>query len=206
MSNVSVLKRYNLVETMEDRTTRCLALTQSLIYFLGVLGILIPTGIFLFNKERDNQCAAPNDWEDLNNFNEYDDVDYRFSVVLKLFFTVFLVDAVRYLLLIAGILLRSKALMLAWVLFIPNDLLSLASMIVLHTWRFRLSGQLCSCVNSRPLCDQEFVTDQQRPFLLIRRGRMLLGIAIWWWFFFVFNLIMWALIAAAARKFRNRRA
>ena len=138
-------------------------------------------------------------------------MDYRFSVVLKLFFTVFLVDAVRYLLLIAGILLRSKALMLAWVLFIPNDLLSLASMIVLHTWRFRLSGQLCSCVNSRPLCDQEALDndplgEEKRRFLLIRRGRMLLGIAIWWWFFFVFNLIMWALIAAAARKFRNRRA
>jgi hypothetical protein len=168
--------------------------------------MLIPIGIFLFNIEDDHQCAAPNSWDDLNNLNKYDDVDYRFRIVLILFFTIYLVNAVRYFLFILGVLFRSKLLMLAWPLFLPIDCLSLASMIVLHTWRFRLSGQLCSCVNSRPLCDQDTVTDEQRQFLLIRRGRMLLGIVVFWWFFFVFNLIMWALIAAAARKFRNRRA
>lgn len=142
----------------------------------------------------------------MNDFSKYDDVDYRYRIVLILFFTVFLVDAFRYLLLILGILFRSKLLMMTWLLFLPNDCLSLASIILLHVWRFRLSGQLCACVNSRPLCDQDTVTDEQRRFLLIRRGRMLLGIAIWWWFFFVFNLIMWALIARAARKYRNRSA
>ena len=144
----------------------------------------------------------------MNNLSEYDDVDYRFRIVLILFFTVFLVDAFRYFLFILGVLFRSKALMATWLLFLPNDCLSLASMIILHTWRFRLSGQLCSCVNSQPLCDQDALADDdpRKDNLLIRRGRMLLGIVIWWWFFFVFNLLMWALIAAAARKFRNRRA
>lgn len=140
MSSANVLKRYNIVETLEDRKTRCLTLSWSLFYFLGVLGMLITTGVFLFNIEEYNQCSAPNNLNDLNNLSEYADVDYRFSVVLKLYFTVFLVDTVRYVLFIAGILLRSKWLILSWLLFIPNDLLNFASMIVLHTWRFRKSG------------------------------------------------------------------
>lgn len=76
----------------------------------------------------------------MNNLSTYDDVDYRFRIILILFFTVFLVDSVRYFFFLIGVLVRSKALMFTWLLFLPNDCLSVAAMIILHVWRFRLSG------------------------------------------------------------------
>ena len=162
MTSVSVLKRYNLVETLEDKTTRCLMFTQAIIYWLGVIGLIIPVGIFLFDVEVNHQCSAPNSMKNLSNFSEYDNVSYRFRVVLILFFTILLAEGVRYFLFLLGLIFRSKFLMLTWLLFIPVDFLNFASMIILHTWRFRLSGQLCSCVNSEPLCRQDTVTPAQR--------------------------------------------
>lgn len=140
MSSVNVMKRFNVVETLEDKRTKCLALTWSIFYFLGCLGLLIPVGIFLFNIEDNVKCAAPQDWDSVNDFSKYVNVSYRFDVILILYFTILLVECVRYFCLILGILLKSKWLMLVWVILIPVDLLNFASMIVLHTWRFRTSG------------------------------------------------------------------
>ena len=108
---------------------------------LAAIGLLIPIGYFLFNVENDHKCHAANDYADFAFPDRYQDVDHHFRVILILFFTVYLVDGFAYLLLLIGIIAKSTALMtLATILLIPNFCLSIASMIVMHVWRYNLAG------------------------------------------------------------------
>jgi len=121
--------------------TRCLAITQALIAFLGSLGILIPICIFFWHVERDNKCFAPTDAD--FGFTDYfilRDVSFRWRVLLIMFWVVYIVDAFRYLCLLAGLLTRSKALISVFPLFFCNDCFSLVAMVLLHVWRFNYMG------------------------------------------------------------------
>jgi hypothetical protein len=113
--------------------------------FICYLALLITTGIFLFDVEEDNECHAPNSATWFGNSDSFYDVSYRYYVVLCLYFTFTLVECVRLLALMVGVLTKSKFIMAIYPLFFLNDLLWVASVITLHVVRLQFSGRYCAC-------------------------------------------------------------
>lgn len=162
---------------------------QYTLYLCASIALTVATGVYLWDKEVDNECMAPNDWDDANRDN-YIDVSERFRIVLKIFFAYFITEFARALLMLVAALAKSKALANIYQILSLNDCLGLAILIILHVYRFQGSGKACSV-------DQDFIDHynektganlSQDDFakaagsnLLIERGKYLLGLVIYVW-------------------------
>lgn len=72
------------------------------------------------------------------------DVAERFRDVLKIFFTVAIIDVVRSALMIVAVITKSGGLATLYQALIVNDVLGVGAVVVLHVFRFSLSGRICS--------------------------------------------------------------
>ena len=86
---------------------------------------------------------------------------------------------------------KKKKLVLTYLWFVPLDCYLIASMIILHYYRFNFSGKYCAC-REDDYCDYTYTSSQ--PGFLIRRGRMLTGLVAVFWIMFGFNLLMISVI------------
>lgn len=109
----------------------------------GSTAITVATGVLLWNKEKDARCLAPNHEEDARVFEEYVDVSRRFRDVLKIFFTVAIIDVFRSVCMIIAVLRKVEVLATLYHALVINDILAFGGVFVLHAYRFSLSGRIC---------------------------------------------------------------
>jgi hypothetical protein len=68
----------------------------------------------------------------------------QFTDVLKIFFTVAIVDVVRQFIMIVAVLLKSGSLATIYQVLVVNDVLGFGAIFVLHCIRFQLAGRICA--------------------------------------------------------------
>lgn len=80
---------------------------QYFLYLAASIALTITTGYYLWAKDVDNVCKAPNskDEKDPNNFVNVTD---RFVIILKIYFAVFVTDFARAIIVLLSILLKNK--------------------------------------------------------------------------------------------------
>lgn len=173
-----------------DKTQRNRLCCHFWIVLLWSIGLAIPTGIFLFDVETRNTCYAPVHASDFNNPDRWVNVSRRFYVVLAIFFVFWIIEALRAILILLSTITRLHIISIVHTILCLNELLGLAAAVTLMLYRYQFSGLYCSC-RVDPYCDQDnLVFDRDRPRLLVRRGRFLLGLTVCYWVFFAFNLLM----------------
>lgn len=176
-----------------DKKQRMRLCCHFLIVFLWSLGLAIPTGIFLFGIEEDNLCYAPIHASDFWVPFRWVNVSRRFFVALTIFFVFWMIEMVRALMVLLSTITKIHVISLVHTVLCLNELLGLAAMIVLSMYRFQFSGRYCSC--SWEFCPKDLLEEipigiAVRERLLVRRGRMLLALAITYWVFLAFNFCM----------------
>lgn len=109
----------------------------------------------------------------------------RFTIILKIYFAVFITETVRSFFMIVAIISRKPAFAKIYQLLSLNDCLAFAALIILHVYRFKPSGKLCSGDYERENGATEEDLNKEIDKLgydgLIQRGRYLLGLVIWVW-------------------------
>jgi hypothetical protein len=158
---------------------------------LSSLSLFAAVAAFLWSKEPEETCIAPYYRVQPS---ELIDVSRRFRDVLKIWWAYAVTDFVRSL--IGLLAINMKSWLLGWLyqLFVINDLLGVAAIIIVHAYRFQHSGKYCS---------GDFLDDDShsRPGYLILRGRILLGLVIYTWVgLFSYGCLMLGLTTAASRR------
>lgn len=156
------------------------ALTVSFfLWLISSITITVATGVYLWAKDDDKQCFAPNANNDrtLQNINAWVDVSRRFRDVLKIFFAVAITDVFRSALMIVAVLKKSGALATLYQALVINDVLGFGAIFVLHAFRFSLSGKICSGDYE----DQGTASYPHTGQLLKDQGRYLIGLVCWVW-------------------------
>ena len=135
-------------ERVELETGRWLLFAQYFTYLAASIALTVATAYYLWNVETSDNgysCTAPiTSSSDSNTVN----VTTRFEVILKIYFTVFIVDSVRLIVLLIGIFAKSKKIAKLYEAFGCNDCLAFAALIILHVYRFQYAGRACSLDNS----------------------------------------------------------
>lgn len=116
------------------------------IWLLSSIAITISTGIYLWSKDDGKTCLAPNSYADrtIANKANWVDVSKRFDDVLKIFFACAITEVFRQIIMILAVLRKNGALATLYQALILNDVLGFGAIFVLHTFRFQLSGKICS--------------------------------------------------------------
>jgi hypothetical protein len=153
------------------------------------IGLAIPTGIFLFDIEERNTCYAPVHASDFNNPDRWVNVSRRFYVCLAIFFVFWIIEGIRAIMVLLSTITRIHIISIVHTILCLNELLGIAAIVTLCLYRYQFSGLYCSC-KVDPWCDQDFLTEFDRSRLLVRRGRMLIGLTVCYFVFFAFNLLM----------------
>jgi hypothetical protein len=124
---------------------------------LSSLAIFVSVAAYLWSKEVNNTCLAPYYYIQPSELVQVGD---RFRDILKIWWTFGLVDFFRNLVALIAVSMNSRCLAWLYQVFILNDLLGVAAVIILHAYRFQYSGQWCS---------GDFLDDdrQSRPGYLI---------------------------------------
>ena len=142
----------------------------------------------MWDKEVDNTCEAYNHKEQTpeNSDDERIQVHERFDIILKIYFTVFVVETFRSILMLVALITKRVLLAKIYQYLALNDCLAFAALIILHVYRFQPSGKACSGDYSRENGSSEEDLDALADGpsghkVLIRRGRYLLGLVIWVW-------------------------
>lgn len=104
------------------------------------------TGVYLWAKDEDKICLAPNSNLDrtVDASANWIDVSRRFRDVLKIFFAVAITDVFRSVLMIIAVCAKKPALAMLYQVLILNDVLGFGAIFVLHSFRFQLSGKICA--------------------------------------------------------------
>lgn len=117
---------------------------QFFLWLSASIAITVTSGVYLWQKDENITCSAPNSYNDRGSSSEWIDVSKRFSDVLKLFFACALTDVVRSALALLAVRLQSGALATWYQVLALNDVVGFGALIVLHVFRFQLSGRICS--------------------------------------------------------------
>lgn len=99
------------------------------------IAITIATGVYLWNKDKDKKCYAPNSFEDFKNTGEWFDVATRFKQILKIIFALAITDVGRSVIMILAVALQSRSLANLYQALFFNDVLGFAAIIVLLIFR-----------------------------------------------------------------------
>lgn len=160
---------------------------------LSSLAVFTAVAAFLWTKEVDSTCTAPYYSTQPSDLVK---VDVRFRDILKLWWSFCVVDFFRSLLAILAVNINSRRLAYLYQFLIINDLLGVATVIILHAYRFQHSGKWCS----GDFLDPE-VARVSRPGYLIERGKILLGLVMYVWVgLFTYSCVLSCLITAAKRR------
>jgi hypothetical protein len=149
---------------------------QSLLWFLSSIAITISTGIYLWSADDGDYCSAPNYQSDLNIKANYVDVSKRFEDVLKIFFTVAIVDVVRQFIMIVAVLKQSSTLATIYQVLVVNDVLGFGAIFVLHAFRFDMAGKICAGDHDDDVKNYPFQGNY-----LYNQGTFLRGLVYWIW-------------------------
>jgi hypothetical protein len=148
------------------------------LWLISSITITVATGVYLWSKDDDKTCIAPNSYKQrgLESQGEWVDVSRRFDDVLKIFFAVAITDVFRSFIMIIAVQRQNGALATLYQALVVNDVLGFGAVFVLHTFRFQLSGKICS---------GDFDTDATNyPYsgtLLKDQGRYLIGLVCFVW-------------------------
>ena len=154
---------------------------MTLTFFLWLVAsitITVATGVYLWAYDTDNVCKAPNSLSkrSISFQSEWIDVNRRYRDVLKIFFSVAIVDVFRSLVMIIAVARQSAALATLYQALVINDVLGFGAIFVLHVFRFDLAGKICA---------GDFKTDAFSYPLsgdyLISQGRYLIGLVCFVW-------------------------
>lgn len=148
------------------------------LWMISSIAITVATGVFLWNKDDGVSCSAPNSYiaRSLTDQDEWVDVARRFNDVLKIFFTVAIVDVFRSFIMIIAVQRKSGALATLYQALVINDVLGFGAVFVLHSFRFQLSGKICSGDYSSDTTNYPYAGS-----LLTDKGRILIGLVCWVW-------------------------
>ena len=111
-------------------------------------------------------------------------------MALSLFFVFWVVEGIRAIFVLLSLITRIHIISILHSLLCLNELFGIACVVTLHAYRFDFAGRYCACKSANDYCNQDNLNDSTRVGFLVRRGRMLLALAITYWIFFAFNLCM----------------
>jgi len=119
---------------------------QFFMWLISSIAITVATGVFLWAKDEEKSCLAPNSYNDRTWSNQANwiDVSRRFRDVLKIFFACAITDVFRSFLMIVAVRRQSGSLATLYQALVINDVLGFGAIFVLHTFRFQLSGKICA--------------------------------------------------------------
>lgn len=138
-----VLSAVNRVEG--GKQVRALTFTFFL-WLCASITITVATGVYLWAYDTDGVCKAPNSLSkrSISFQSEWIDVNRRYRDVLKIFFSVAIVDVFRSLVMIIAAVKQSPALATLYQALVINDVLGFGAVFVLHVYRFDLAGKICA--------------------------------------------------------------
>ena len=148
------------------------------LWLVASIIITVATGVYLWAYDEDVVCKAPNSLSKRSTafLSEWIDVNRRYRDVLKIFFSVAIVDVFRSLVMIIAVARQSTALATLYQALVINDVLGFGAIFVLHVYRFDLAGKICAGdFNSEP------VTYPHSGGYLISQGRYLIGLVCFVW-------------------------
>ncbi len=122
----------------------------------------------------------------------------RFRDILKIWWAWGVTEFIRSIIALIAVNSDSKRLAYLYQILMPNDILGIIAILMLHVYRFQFSGQYCS--------GDLLLDDRDAPSgYLVHRGRFLLGLVISIWVgLLTFSCIMSALLTAASRRESGR--
>jgi hypothetical protein len=148
------------------------------LWLVASIIITVATGVYLWAYDEDVVCKAPNSLSKRSTafLSEWIDVNRRYRDVLKIFFSVAIVDVFRSLVMIIAVARQSTALATLYQALVINDVLGFGAIFVLHVFRFDLAGKICAGdFNSEP------VAYPHSGGYLISQGRYLIGLVCFVW-------------------------
>ena len=148
------------------------------LWLVASIIITVATGVYLWAYDEDVVCKAPNSLSKRSTtfMSEWIDVNRRYRDVLKIFFSVAIVDVFRSLVMIIAVARQSTALATLYQALVINDVLGFGAIFVLHVFRFDLAGKICAGdFNSEP------VAYPHSGGYLISQGRYLIGLVCFVW-------------------------
>jgi hypothetical protein len=113
------------------------------------------------------------------------DVNKRYHDVLKIFFSVALVDVFRSFVMIIAAVRQSAALANLYQALVINDVLGFGAIFVLHVFRFDLAGKTCA----GDFRDNEAYYPHIGDYL-VSQGRYLIGLVCFVWIVGIILFIM----------------
>lgn len=165
------------------------------------MAVFVAVAAFLWSKEVDDTCVAPyDDTVPTTLVNVHD----RFRDLLKIWWTVALVDFFRSIFAIASVAAKKSdysktSLIFAWIyqILVINDIFLIGAILILHAYRFQYSGKWCSG-------DYLDIQSQSKTGYLIARGNLFVGLVIYVWVgLLTYSCLMSCLITAASRRFSS---
>lgn len=163
------------------------------------IAVTVATAFYLWGTETETKCQAPFDAGDWGRADEYINVAKRFRDILKIWFAFGITDVFRCLLVLGYLQWRIRPFAWLYHILILNDLLLVAAVIILHTYRFQYTGKYCS---------GDFLTQSiPTPGYLVERGKFLIGLVIYVWVGgFVTLCVYSCVVAATIRRFKAKYA
>ena len=148
------------------------------LWMISSIAITVATGVFLWKKDDGLSCYAPNSYHarSVADQAEWVDVSRRFNDVLKIFFAVAIVDVFRSFIMIIAVQRKNGGLATLYQALVINDVLGFGAIFVLHSFRFQLSGKICSGDFSSDTVNYPYSGD-----FLTDKGRILIGLVCWVW-------------------------
>jgi hypothetical protein len=116
------------------------------LWLVASITITVASGVYLWAYDTDVVCKAPNSLSKRSTafLSEWIDVNRRYRDVLKIFFSVAIVDVFRSLVMIIAVARQSTALATLYQALVINDVLGFGAIFVLHVFRFDLAGKICA--------------------------------------------------------------
>lgn len=170
-----VLSAVNRVEG--GKQVRALTFTFFL-WLMASITITVASGVYLWAYDTDEVCKAPNSLSkrSVTFKDEWIDVNRRYRDVLKIFFSVAIVDVFRSIVMIIATVRQSAALATLYQALVINDVLGFGAIFVLHSFRFDLAGKICAGD-----FQSEAASYPHSGNYLISQGRYLIGLVCFVW-------------------------
>lgn len=178
---------------MEKKNQNDLLNIQFAIQAITSLSIFVAVASYLWAKEVNEVCSAPYYSVQPSNATIVR-VDYRFRDVLKIWWSLAVIDFIRNLVALTAISKNSQRLVWWYQLLGLNDIFGIGAVIILHAYRLQYYGKVCS---------GDFIATSSgyMPGYLIERGQLLIGLVMFCWVgLLAYSLLMLILVTAASRR------
>jgi hypothetical protein len=148
------------------------------LWLCASITITVASGVYLWEYDSDKICKAPNSMNkrSITFKDDWIDVNRRYRDVLKIFFSVAIIDVFRSLIMIIAACKQSTALATLYQALVINDVLGFGAIFVLHAFRLDLAGKICA----GDFKEEEAYYPHTGDYL-ISQGRVLIGFVCFVW-------------------------